>query len=99
MSKKRFWVSWICTEEDHRPMSYPPGEGVLGWWCSGYDGDGNSSMVALLEAENTDECRTIIEKDWPEFKGLPWRFIENRPEGWLPNDRFPLSDWMKERVA
>jgi len=93
---KTYWLSWICTEEDHRPVTYPPGGGILGWWCSGYDSDGNSVMCALVRAVDEDDAKVIVRNDWPEFDG-EWRFIEERPSDWKPNDRFPLKDWMKER--
>lgn len=95
----RYWCSWVCTEEDHRPVTYPPGAGVLGWWCSGYDAADNSTLCALIEAEDADAVAGVVRADWPEFGGA-WR-IEPKvvPDDFLPGDRFPLSDWMRERVG
>jgi len=29
---------------------------------------------------------------------MDWRFFEERAPDWMPGDRFPLSDWSKERI-
>lgn len=89
----RHWVSWICTEDDHRPITFPPGVGVLGWWCSGYDPDDNAVLCALVEGQPEQ----VIKADWPEFDGV-WRFCEQTADEWRPGDRFPLSEWMVPRV-
>lgn len=92
---KRFWLSWIQPTEDHRPLTYPPGPGVLGWWCSG-DCQEGATLCALVEAEDEEDADKTIRADWPEK--ATFRFIDEAEPDWLPNDRFPLSDWMKERL-
>ena len=94
---KKYWLSWVCSEEDHRPVTFPPGKGILGWWCTGYDGADNSYLVALVKAVDEDDAKVIIKNDWPEFDG-EWRFIEEKADDYVPGDRFPLKPWMKERV-
>ena len=93
---RRFWVSWVQPTEDHRPLGFPPHEPVIGWWCSGYDSNDHATLVALVEAENEKAAEVAIKKEWPEWDG--WRFIEDREADWKPNDRFPLSDWMEQRI-
>lgn len=103
---KRYWCSWVCEEDDHRPLTYPPNEGILGWWCSGYTPEDHATLCALVEAESVDHVREVVLKDWPEFVkdwpsfgGQLWRIEpEEVASDWLPIDRFPLSDWMKERI-
>lgn len=101
---KRFWISWICREEDHRPISYPPKKAILGWWCSGYDPEGNAVLCAAVEADDPGNASAAIFADWPEaaqeMKDRGWRFFEHDkgPE-WVPSDRFPLEDWMKKRFS
>lgn len=31
-----YWISWVQPGDDVRPLHYPPGERVLGWWSTGY---------------------------------------------------------------
>jgi hypothetical protein len=94
---KRFWASWIQPTDDHRPLTFPPNEGVLGWWCSGYDRHDEAILCAVILAENEDEAFKIVEKDWPEIQ--EWRFIDQREDDFKPSDRFVMSDWMEERFA
>lgn len=96
-SIRRFWVSWVQPTEDYRPIQHPPNDSVLGWWCSGYNNNGNATLVALIEADNEQSAEGVIKKDWPEWN--EWRFIEERSNDWRPGDRFPLSDWMKPRIS
>lgn len=98
MKSKRYWCSWVCAESDYRPLTYPPNEKILGWWCSGY-GDDGSTLCAAIEGNNESEIIKSICIDWPEFDGN-FRFIEEREIGCTPlSDRFPLSDWMKPRFS
>lgn len=92
---QRFWVSWIESEEDFRPLTYPPNEAIIGWWCSGYTEKNEATLCACVDAENQTAALEAIDRDWPGKK--VWRFLEFRPSDWVPGDRFPLSDWMSER--
>ncbi len=94
----RFWVSWYQTGEDHRPLNYPPGPAILGWWCSGYTEDEKSIMCAVVEADDHCDASDAICVDWPEAPGgSNWRIFDLLPADWQPNDRFPLADWMTPR--
>lgn len=93
---KRFWMSWYVEEDDHRPLTYPPNKAVLGWWCTGYDGNGRATLCGLIEAETEDAAQQAVFADWP---GIEWRFVDEMEPGYVvTSDRFPLSDWMVERL-
>lgn len=100
---QRFWISWACTSDDHRPLTFPPHKAICGWWCSGYDADGNAILCAVVDAENEGDAMKAIFREWPEAKRhvreFEWRFIEHRDRDWKPGDRFPASDWMVSRLA
>ena len=91
-----YWCSWVCDNDDHRPVTYPPNEAILGWWCSGYDSQYNAILCALVQADSESLALSSVEQDWPEFDGN-WRYI--RETDTLLTDRFPLSDWMEPRVS
>jgi len=96
---QRFWASWNETGQDYRPMTSPPNPAILGWWCSGEAGDGSySTMCAWVEAKDEDAAMTAVKQDWPPARKMDWRFFEERAPDWTPGDRFPLSDWSKERI-
>ena len=92
----RFLVSWVQATEDYRPLGYPPHSPVLGWWCSGYDSDDNATLVALIEADDEKAAEEVIKKEWPEW--TDWRFIEPKDRHFRPSNRFPISDWMEQRI-
>jgi len=94
---ERYWCSWVCPEDDPRPLSYPPNEKVLGWWCSGYDGEDRSILCATVAGSSETEVAEAIRADWPEFDG-EFRFIQETDSA-PPGDRFPLSDWMECRFT
>ena len=95
----RFWISWWQPGEDCRPLHFPPKEQrVLGWWRSGSDGE-RTSICALVEASAEWTAKAFVAEDWPESVDAEWRFVERKPDGWLPNNRFPLEDWMAARIA
>lgn len=96
---KLFWCSWVQKTEDHRPITFPPNEAILGWWCSGYDSDDNAILCAVVRAKGERDARVAIEKDWPEFKNEDFRFFEERDAEWKPENRFPLNDWMIKRFT
>lgn len=99
----RAWISWICTSTDRRPLTYPPNRQILGWWCTGYAPSGESMLVALVECGDVNDAATAIYADWPEARlaveEWGWRFADLKPDNYVPNDRFPLSEWMMDRVG
>lgn len=100
---KRYWVSWVNVgENDYRPITYPPNRGILGWWVSGEDTEGCTILVACVQGEDIDSAKEAVYKDWPELRGTEdsFRFFEERDSDYDPSKggRFPLSDWMKERI-
>ncbi len=96
MTIKRFWISWYQPTEDYRPLTYPPNNVIFGYWCSGSVDETNWTLCALVDAHNVTKAKEVICKDWPE--AIEWRFVEQKSSDWLPNDRFPLKDWMRERL-
>ena len=92
----RYWISWFQPGEDYRPLTFPPNEAIRGWWCSGYT-DTQSVLCAVVDAKSEKEAEDAILMDWPDL--YEWRFIEIKPNGWVPGDRFPPSDWMVERLT
>lgn len=92
-----WWVSWYQPTEDYRPLRYPPGDAILGWWCSGQRlADDAWTIVAHVCAANEGEAQATVLTDWPE--ATEWRFCDPGPPK-PPGDRFPLNDWMKARYA
>lgn len=93
----RFWVSWYQTTEDYRPISYPPNENVLAWWCTGQS-DSGATLCAVVAAPDEHHAMKAIQTDWPEMN--EWRFCDVKDPDWAPrSDRFPLKDWQVERLA
>lgn len=95
--RTRYWCSFVQPTEYYRPLIYPPNESVLGWWCSGYDSNDNAIICALIESASEDDARKAVLKDWPEAQ--TFRFCDEVDRKWRPNDRFPLKDWMTERLS
>jgi hypothetical protein len=94
----RYWISWQQPGDDPRPVHFPPKETrVLGWWESGL-GDGYSNVCALVAASAEWTAKAAVAEDWPESVDAKWRFVEAKSPDWLPGDRFPLSDWMRQRT-
>ncbi len=92
----KYWLSWYQPTEDARPLTYPPNKSILGWWNSGSRcSDDAHTICALVDAQSEDAAKKAVTKDWPEAK--EWRFCAES-DGKL-SDRFPLSDWMKERMT
>ncbi|MBX3288349.1 MAG: hypothetical protein KF855_03295 [Acidobacteria bacterium] len=97
---KRFWVSWIQLTEDERPLTDPPTEEVIGWWCSGHDAADRPILCAVIEAESEDKAKDAVEANWEEKPGEvgPFRFIEEVAPDFHPGNRFPIANgWMAER--
>lgn len=95
--KGRWWISWLQPTEDYRPLNYPPNGDILGWWCSGYNELDVATLCALVKGKDARAARKAIRKEWPEAGD--WRFENNVASDWLPGDRFPLTDWMRERLT
>lgn len=97
---RRWWISWNEYEADVRPVHDPPSAAVLGWWVTG-EGEHHVTLCAIVEAPTLMDLHLAIYQDWPQGDhALDVRFSEEKSGSWLPDgDRFPLSDWMKERVA
>ncbi|MEM7284534.1 MAG: hypothetical protein AAF438_23290 [Pseudomonadota bacterium] len=90
-----YWISWWQPTEDVRPMTYPPGKSILGWWKTGSRlEDGASSLCAMVVAPNEQTAKEAIQTDWPEAD--EWRFAEVKDPSSL-GDRFPLEEWMVPR--
>lgn len=97
----RFWLSWPQPTEDFRPLTDPPADGVLGWWCSGYDHQDRATLCALVEANTMAAAKTVVRRSWPEApsKRQAWRIEDEYPNGWCElGDRFPLQPWMRRRL-
>jgi hypothetical protein len=91
-----FWISWYQPTEDYRPLGYPPNAAILGWWCTGTrTSDDASTICALVRAEDEAAAQSAVIIDWPE--AIDWRFCELRHD-WQSSARFPLTDWMVERM-
>lgn len=94
----RFWVSWCHPENDCRPLNCPPNEKIIGWWNSGYNENDECIVCALINAKDEFDMYDAVLQEWPEANNRKWRFVEEVSDFWMPNARFPLSDWMKERI-
>lgn len=95
----RFWLSWVQVSNDMRPLTYPPNEAIMGWWCSGYDSDDNYILCAVVDAADAEAAKAAIARDWPEAADAEWRFCEPQSPNWRPAERFPLSPWMQKRFS
>lgn len=92
---KRYWLRWLSNVEDHRPVTYPPNQAILGWWCTGYDSKDNGICVGLVQAYSQEQAWIFVSEDWPEMTADSGEEVGiDFPLG----DRFPLRDWMKERI-
>ena len=94
----RYWLSWESPCEDYRPLTYPPQKAILGWWCSGYNSDDYAIICACVQAESEESAKSEIAKEWPESVGAHWRFCNDKGPAFAPGGRFPLADWMVERL-
>lgn len=92
-----YWVSWFHHGADYRPITFPPNDAILGWWCTGGSAVGHEySIVAHVMANNRAEAEAAIVQDWPEAKQDEWRFF-NDSDHTVPQSRFVISDWSAER--
>jgi hypothetical protein len=101
----RFWLSWHQPTNDSRPLTYPPNQSVLGWWESGLSYEVNDDgdevvmpvLCAIVDAIDEQGAKASVLIDWPEAEG--WRFVVPLRGEWSLSDRFPLADWMIERLG
>lgn len=94
-----YWVSWEEVSGDYRPLTFPPNDRILGWWCTG-EGPGYSTLCAAVKAETEDEARAAVLRDWPQafVRNPAWRICQHCHGSWDGSDRFPLSRWMRPRM-
>lgn len=90
-TKNCYWVSWYQPTKDYRPMAFPPGEPILGWWCTGHADEG-ATICAVVAAPNESAAWKSVRADWPEAVE---RFCE--PGSRLVGERFVIAPWMVER--
>lgn len=93
-----YWASWYQPTDDFRPLTDPPNERILGWWCSGTRDDGAATLCSLVEAPDEPAAKAAVLVDWPEAR--EWRFVDPRDDKWRPSDRFVVSggSWMEARL-
>ena len=89
------WTSWHQPGDDYRPLTFPPNADVLGWWCTGY-GEQGATLCAMVKASTESDAREVIKRDWPE--AWAWRFCDPQDSPSMQSERFPLSEWMRERI-
>ncbi len=92
----RFWISWCQPTRDYRPITFPPNDAIIGWWCSG-EYEGGNTLCAVVDAKSESEACRTIQRDWPEAAIDGIRFCEVKPNDWKPSDRFPITGWMIDR--
>lgn len=82
-----WWISWYQPGGDCRPMSWPPPEAILCFWCTGWTLVGDSCMVAVVRAPTAEQARAEVtaERAWPDAGEQ--RFCQ--PIDHPPGDRFP----------
>jgi len=97
----RYWLSWYQVTEDYRPLTYPPNEAILGWWCSGESIHG-ATLCAVVEACCEEDAWSAVKLDWPEMDPTSdARFISEKSNDYVPGGgRFPIkeNDWSYGRL-
>lgn len=96
---KLWWISWWQPGEDFRILTWPPPEGVLGYWCSGERGEDNTiecSVCALIRAESEDAAWALVTAAgrWPDAGDR--RFSQEHDPAKGLSDRFPAPKWSIE---
>lgn len=91
-----WWLSWVQPTPDYRPLTDPPNEAILGWWCTGFDSEDHAILCAAVIGKTEAAAKKLVAKDWPESRSASWRFCQLLDSLEL-SDRFLLSEWAKER--
>lgn len=92
----RYWIRFIM-EEGYEPNNSPPGEGVLAWWCSGFDGSDKPIICALVDAEDDDHAEELIDENWSDYDV---KTVDRVDDDFIPTGRFNIEeDWSKERLS
>lgn len=98
MADQMWWLSWNQLADpkhglDSRPVKWPPPVAVLGFWESGFAGDGSyTTVVALVRAPSEADAKRVITAAWSPGVG-EWRFCDEHPADQPPGDRFPACEW------
>lgn len=90
---KKWWVSWWFDHVKHGPFElHSP------WWVSGERmSDSALSICAAMIGSDEEYIKKRVAEAYDVLpEDLEFRFIEQRPDDWLPySERFPRADWMK----
>lgn len=81
--------------DDPRPLQLPTPDAVVAWWCSGST-DEEQIICAVIDLAPIDDgvspeaCLVDLLATW--WSPSSFRFIEQKPDGWMPNPgRFPVK--------
>jgi hypothetical protein len=82
----RYWLSWnepVDSSGDSRPRKWPLPKSVIKFWRSGEAMDGSyHTLVAVVDAKDPSAARRQVERaGWTPSQ---WRFVEEKPTGWMP---------------
>lgn len=86
-----YWVSFWMHEDQMKEF-----ECHAPWWRTGFDLDGNISIVIAVQASDEEAARAFVIKsfDTPP-SAIVWRFVETRKDDWSPfSGRWPQAEWM-----
>ena len=85
-ARRRYWVSWVEDSEDYRPLTSPPNKAILGWWCTGTDGNGKAIICAFVEVfGGKEDVEKSIKIGWPCDSERQWRFCDQVSSSFVPN--------------
>lgn len=83
MAENKYWrVRFYSTEEDPRPIKFPP---PGPFWVSGYTGDYKAILIAWLPKKSD------LKEFWPEAEVDEW----DDPTPITFSGRFPKPEWWK----
>lgn len=98
---KRFWIRWRQSSDDFRPLQDPPQpDNIKAWWCSG-EGDGYSTLCAIVDAETEKKAQAAVKSAWDSTGNeVEDCNVTEKPHDWLPGNRFPVTaDWERQRLG
>lgn len=89
----RYWISWVSGYYTDEGCTNPPFQ----FWRSGSrDRQGEDERDELIlcavvdcighPEDHINDIRDVLKRHFPDFEE---RFIEAKPDGWTPGDRFP----------